>query len=209
MGTRELKAFRAVSRLLAGLVTALMFAGAASAQQSPTTTATSLAPAVINTDASGNLLIIERRAANSIPGAPASATGLVTRIVIVPPQGGNPSTLVYAGTMDNFALGERALFSILTVTGSGKTSKYLVAIDGGSTGVLPATLPSVAVTLTGTSDVRVVNALNGKDAVYIVQTPPTVRVTPGTTTTAVAARTITYTEWDGKAFSTPKTVTEQ
>jgi hypothetical protein len=188
------------------LVAVLTCAPAAAAQ---TTTATSLAPAVINTDSSGNLLVIERRAANSIAGAPVSATGLVTRIVIVPPQNTNTSTVVYSGTMDNFALGERALYAIFTTTSNGKTTKSLVAIDGGSTGVLPATLPSAAVTLTGTADVRVVNAISGKDAIYIVQTPPTVRGTTGTTSTASAGRTITYAEFDGRGFSTPKSVTVQ
>jgi len=183
-----------------------MFTSAASAQ---TTTATSLAPASIYTDSSGNLLVIERRAANSIPGAATSATGLVTRIVIVPPQSTTTSTMVYTGTMDNFALGERALYAILTVNSSGKATKSLVAIDGGSTGVLPATLPSAAVTLTGTTDVRVVNAVSGKDAIYIVQTPPTIRGATGTTSTAGIGRTITYAEFDGRGFSTPKSVTVQ
>jgi hypothetical protein len=192
--------------VLVAVLTVLTFTSAAHAQ---TTVGTSLAPAVINTDSSGNLLVIERRAANSVAGAAVSATGLVTRIVIVPPQSTNTSTVIYSGTLDNYALGERALYAIFTVTANGKTTKSLVAIDGGSTGVLPSTLPSAAVTLTGTADVRVVNAISGKDAIYIVQTPPTVRGTTGTTGTANPARTITYAEFDGKGFSTPKSVTVQ
>ncbi|HLH30633.1 MAG TPA: hypothetical protein VKY31_05485 [Terriglobia bacterium] len=207
MMTDRLNRFSRIMPLIVSLAPLIIFPPAASPQN---TTATPLAPAVIQTDASGNLLSIERRAANSIPGASPAATGLVTRIIVVPPQNGaNPSTAVYTGTMDNFYLGKRALYSILTVTTSGKTTKYLAAIDGGPNGVLPASLPSTAVTISGTSDIRVIPANANKDAIYIVQTPVTVRRSGTTTTTTSTARTVTIVEYDGTAFSTPRSITVQ
>ena len=194
--------------ILVSIVTLSLSIGTANAQ----TTATATAPALITTDASGNLLLVERRAANSIPGAAPTAAGLVTRIVIVPPQAGSSaSAAVYAGTMSAFYLGKRAVYTIQTVTQGGKTTRSLVAIDGGGAGVLPKTLPAVAITTAGTSDVRVIPA-GIKDAIYVVQQPTIVRRTAGTGTTTPttnAARTIVTVEFDGTNFSTPRSVTVQ
>jgi len=197
--------------ILVSLVTLSLLTGSASAQQ---TTATAVAPAVIVTDASGNLLVVERRAASSIPGAAPGATGLVTRIVIIPPQAGaTPSSAVYQGTMANFYLGKRALYSIFTVVQAGKATRSLVAIDGGAGGVLPQTLPSVAIAFAGTSDIRVIPATGNKDAIYIVQQPSAVRRPTGTTTTTPPAtpsgRSVIVVEFDGTSFSKPRSVTVQ
>lgn len=178
-----------------------------------TTTATSIAPATLVTDSSGNLLVVERRAANSIPGAASTATGLVTRIIIIPPQAGSsPSTAVYGGTMSNFFLGKRAAYSIFTVTQGGKTTRSLVAVDAGVTGTLQKTLPMVSIPNVGTSDIRVVPASGNRDAIYVIQQPTLVRRPSSTTTTtppAVSPRTIVYFEFDGTSFSAPRSVTVQ
>jgi hypothetical protein len=192
------------------VVLTLLLTGIANAQS---TTATAVAPATIVTDSSGNLLLVERRAANSIPGAASTATGLVTRVVIVPPQPGtSPSTAVYGGTMSNFYLGKRAIYSIFTVTQGGKTTRSLVAIDAGATGTLQKTLPTVNIANVGTSDIRVVPSAANKDAIYVIQQPTIVRRVIGTTTstaTTNAARTIVIVEFDGTSFSTPRSVTVQ
>jgi hypothetical protein len=178
------------------------------------TAATAIAPATIVTDSSGNLLLVERRAANSIPGAASTATGLVTRVVIIPPQAGaSPSTAVYGGTMSNFYLGKKATYSIFTTTQGGKVTRSLVAIDAGVSGTLQKTLPTVSIANVGTSDVRVVPANGNKDAIYVIQQPTIVRrpavttATPPVTTNA--PRTIVIVEFDGTSFSMPRSVTVQ
>jgi hypothetical protein len=60
--------------------------------------------------------------------------------------------------MGNFYVGKRAAYTIFTVIQGGKATRYLVAIDGGASGTLPRTLPIVAITHTGTSNIRVVPA---------------------------------------------------
>jgi hypothetical protein len=198
-----------ISLAIVGILTLPLFIGICSAQP---TTAIPIAPAIIVTDASGNLLLVERRAANSIPGASPTATGLVTRVVTIPPQiGASPSTAVYVGTMSNFYLGKRAVYTILTVTQSGKTTRSLVAIDGGASGILPRTLPAVPITRVGTSDVRVVPSTGNRDAIYIIQRPSTMRrpSSPAPTPTTNAPRSIIIVEFDGTAFSMPRSVTVQ
>jgi len=194
--------------IIAGLTAFSLFIPTARAQQ---TTAAPIAPAVITTDSSGNLLVVERRAANSILGAAPTATGLVTRIVIIPPNGAAQSSQVYAGTMGNFHPGKRATYTIFTVSNAGKTTRYLVAIDGGTGGTLLRTLPSVVITNTGTSDIRVVPTTTGtRDAIYIVQQPSTVRRPSSTTaSTTNSPRSITYVEFGDAGFSSPKTITVQ
>src|SRR5207253_867463 len=108
--------------------------------------------------------------ANSIAGAASNATGLVTRVVIVQPQAGTPpSSAVYAGTMSNFYLGKRAVYSILTVTQGGKTTRSLIALDAGATGALQRVLPAIPIGNAGASDIRVVPTNTNKDAIYVVQ----------------------------------------
>jgi hypothetical protein len=195
--------------ILVSIVTLSLFAGIANAQ----TAATAIAPATIVTDSTGNLLLVERRAANSIPGAASTATGLVTRVVIIPPQAGaSPSSAVYGGTMSNFYLGKKAIYSIFTVTQGGKVTRSLVALDAGASGTLQKTLPTVSIPSVGTSDIRVDPATGNKDAIYVIQQPTIVRRTTGTTTstaTTNAPRTIVIVEFDGTTFSTPRSVTVQ
>jgi hypothetical protein len=195
--------------ILVSIVTLSLSAGIANAQ----TAATAIAPATIVTDSTGNLLLVERRAANSIPGAASTATGLVTRVVIIPPQAGaTPSSAVYGGTMSNFYLGKKAIYSIFTVTQGGKATRSLVALDAGVGGTLQKTLPTVSSPNVGTSDIRVDPATGNKDAIYVIQQPTIVRRTTGTTTptaTTNAPRTIVIVEFDGTTFSTPRSVTVQ
>lgn len=196
--------------IFVSIVTLSLFVAVARAQ---TTTATSIAPATLVTDSSGNLLVVERRAANSVPGAASTAIGLVTRIITISPQAGvSPSTAVYGGSMSNFYLGKRAVYSIFTVTQGGKVTRSLVAVDAGATGALQKTLPMVSIPNVGTSDIRVVPANGNKDAIYVIQQPTLVRRPSSTTTTAPptpSPRTIVYFEFDGTSFSTPRSVTVQ
>jgi hypothetical protein len=192
------------------LLTLSLGVGVASAQ---TTTATAIAPANLVTDSSGNLLVVERRAANSIPGAASTATGLVTRIIIIPPQAGaSPSSAVYNGTMGNFYLGKRAVYSIFTTTTGGKTTRSLVAVDAGAGGALQPTLPIAPITNVGTSEIRVTPTNGNRDAIYVIQQPTLVRRPSSTTTTAPptpSPRTIIYFEFDGTSFTKPRSVTVQ
>jgi hypothetical protein len=195
--------------IIAGITASSLFIGTARAQQTTAAPIAPIAPAVITTDSSGNLLVVERRGANSIPAAAPTAMGLVTRIVVIPPNGAAQSSQVYAGTMGNFHPGKRATYTIFTVSNAGKTTRYLVAIDAGAGGTLLQTLPSVVITNTGTSDIRVVPTATGnKDAIYIVQQPSTVR-RPLSTTTTNSSRSIMYVEFGDAGFSTPKTVIVQ
>lgn len=194
----------------AGVLIVALLAGIANAQ----TTATPVAPATIVTDASGNLLLVERRAANSTSGAAPTAAGLVTRVVIVQPQAGTaPSAAVYGGTMSNFYLGKRAIYSIFTVTQGGKATRSLVALDAGASGTLQKVLPAVSIPNVGSSDIRVVPSSSGKDAIYVIQQAATARRSSGTTVlspgTTNASRTITIVEFDGTSFTTPRTVSVQ
>jgi len=170
------------------------------------------APATIMSDASGNLLVIERRAANSIPGAALTATGLVTRIVVVSPlAGSSPSATIYAGTLGAIYPGKKALYAVLTATDHGRPTRSLVAIDGGVNGVLQTALPSTPYTISGNVDVRISASGMNKDEIYLVQLPTLVRrtATGGTPPPTPNTRTITIVEFDGVKFSAPRSVTVQ